>query len=90
MAHEVVVAKRLLEQRGVRAIEEVRVDLQPALRETMVIPLVAIGQKAVVTGLRAVFDGVRRPLLVLAGVSAETGKDIATLCFSANFYKPSG
>jgi glutaredoxin 3 len=29
-------AKRLLEQRGVRAIEEVRVDLQPALRETMV------------------------------------------------------
>jgi glutaredoxin 3 len=29
-------ARRLLEQRGVRAIEEVRVDLQPALRETMV------------------------------------------------------
>jgi glutaredoxin 3 len=29
-------AKRLLEQRGVQAIEEVRVDLQPALRETMV------------------------------------------------------
>jgi glutaredoxin 3 len=29
-------AKRLLEQRGVPAIEEVRVDLQPALRETMV------------------------------------------------------
>jgi glutaredoxin 3 len=29
-------AKRLLEQRGVQAIEEVRVDLQPALRDTMV------------------------------------------------------
>jgi glutaredoxin 3 len=29
-------ARRLLEQRGVQAIEEVRVDLQPALRETMV------------------------------------------------------
>jgi len=29
-------AKRLLEQRGVHVIEEVRVDLQPALRETMV------------------------------------------------------
>lgn len=29
-------------------------------------------------------------LLVLAGVSTETGKDIATFCFSANFYKPSG
>jgi glutaredoxin 3 len=29
-------AKRLLEQRGVLAIEELRVDLQPALRETMV------------------------------------------------------
>jgi glutaredoxin 3 len=29
-------AKRLLEQRGVQVIEEVRVDLQPALRETMV------------------------------------------------------
>ena len=29
-------AKRLLEQRGVAAIEEIRVDLQPALRETMV------------------------------------------------------
>jgi glutaredoxin 3 len=29
-------AKRLLEQRGVQAIEEVRIDLQPALRETMV------------------------------------------------------
>jgi glutaredoxin 3 len=29
-------AKRLLEQRGVRHIDEARVDLQPALRETMV------------------------------------------------------
>ena len=29
-------AKRLLEARGVRHIEEVRVDLQPDLRETMV------------------------------------------------------
>lgn len=29
-------ARRLLEQRGVLAIEELRVDLQPALRETMV------------------------------------------------------
>ena len=29
-------AKRLLEQHGVQAIEEVRVDLQPALRDTMV------------------------------------------------------
>jgi glutaredoxin 3 len=44
-------AKRLLEQRGVRAIEEVRVDLQPALRETMVqltgrrtVPQIFIGE----------------------------------------------
>ncbi|HSN31944.1 MAG TPA: glutaredoxin 3 [Ideonella sp.] len=29
-------AKWLLEQRGVAHIEEIRVDLQPALRETMV------------------------------------------------------
>ena len=29
-------AKRLLEQRGVAEIEEIRVDLQPGLRETMV------------------------------------------------------
>ena len=29
-------AKRLLEQRGVQHIDELRVDLQPALRETMV------------------------------------------------------
>ena len=29
-------AKRLLEQHGVQTIEEVRVDLQPALRDTMV------------------------------------------------------
>jgi glutaredoxin 3 len=44
-------AKRLLEQRGVQHIEELRVDLQPALRETMVqltgrrtVPQIFIGQ----------------------------------------------
>jgi glutaredoxin 3 len=44
-------AKRLLEQRGVQVIEEVRVDLQPALRETMVqltgrrtVPQIFIGE----------------------------------------------
>jgi glutaredoxin 3 len=44
-------AKRLLEQRGVLAIEELRVDLQPALRETMVqltgrrtVPQIFIGE----------------------------------------------
>jgi hypothetical protein len=29
-------------------------------------------------------------LLVFTGISAQTGKDIATLCFSADFNKPSG
>jgi glutaredoxin 3 len=44
-------AKRLLEQRGVHHIEEMRVDLQPALRETMVrltgrrtVPQIFIGE----------------------------------------------
>jgi len=44
-------AKRLLEQRGVYHIEEMRVDLQPALRETMVrltgrrtVPQIFIGE----------------------------------------------
>ena len=44
-------AKRLLEQRGVNHIEEIRVDLQPGLRETMVqltgrrtVPQIFIGE----------------------------------------------
>ena len=44
-------ARRLLEQHGVQAIEELRVDLQPALRETMVqltgrrtVPQIFIGE----------------------------------------------
>ena len=44
-------AKRLLEQRGVQHIDELRVDLQPALRETMVqltgrrtVPQIFIGE----------------------------------------------
>ena len=44
-------AKRLLEQRGVAEIEEIRVDLQPGLRETMVrltgrrtVPQIFIGE----------------------------------------------
>ena len=44
-------AKRLLEQRGVNHIEEIRVDLQPGLRETMVqltgrrtVPQIVIGE----------------------------------------------
>ena len=44
-------AKRLLEQRGVHHIEEIRVDLQPGLRESMVqltgrrtVPQIFIGE----------------------------------------------
>ena len=44
-------ARRLLEQHGEQAIEELRVDLQPALRETMVqltgrrtVPQIFIGE----------------------------------------------
>ena len=44
-------AKRLLEQRGVNHMEEIRVDLQPGLRETMVqltgrrtVPQIFIGE----------------------------------------------
>ena len=44
-------AKRLLAERGVQAIDEIRVDLQPALRETMVrltgrrtVPQIFIGE----------------------------------------------
>jgi len=44
-------ARRLLEQHGVQAIEELRVDLQPTLRETMVqltgrrtVPQIFIGE----------------------------------------------
>ena len=44
-------ARRLLEQHGVHAIEELRVDLQPTLRETMVqltgrrtVPQIFIGE----------------------------------------------